>query len=260
MLNAGELADDEHAGYKRQHDQRGDDPSRHVPFTLSRQFVFVESECFEPSYTSHMPRLWTQTIEAHRREVRGAILDTTAALVAHHGLLSVTMSQIAEETGVGRATLYKYFSDVESILLAWHEREIGTHLEHLTRVRDEAGDPHGRLQVVLEAYAFIDHEHHGSDHHRRHLQDPALSALLHRGGHMARAHRKLSALVRNLIAEAARSGDVRNDVPPTELAKYCLSALEAARTLPSKAAVRRLIAVTLAGLRPASSVQSSRWT
>ncbi|MGH2817757.1 MAG: TetR/AcrR family transcriptional regulator, partial [Actinomycetota bacterium] len=74
-----------------------------------------------------MPKLWNETIEDHRREVRGAILDTTLALVAEHGLLSVTMSQIAEETGIGRATLYKYFPDVETILLAWHERQINGH-------------------------------------------------------------------------------------------------------------------------------------
>jgi hypothetical protein len=43
---------------------------------------------------------------------------------------------------------------------------------------------------------------------------------------------------------------VRNDVPPDELAAYCLHALNAARSLPSKAAVRRLVTVTLAGLRP----------
>lgn len=34
----------------------------------------------------------------------------------------MTMSRIAEEIGIGRATLYKYFPDVEAILLAWHER------------------------------------------------------------------------------------------------------------------------------------------
>ena len=60
-------------------------------------------------YTRVVPKLWNETIEAHRRAVRDAILETTAALVAEHGLTSVTMSQIAEETGIGRATLYKYF-------------------------------------------------------------------------------------------------------------------------------------------------------
>ncbi|HEX2090521.1 MAG TPA: TetR/AcrR family transcriptional regulator, partial [Actinomycetota bacterium] len=201
-------------------------------------------------YTCVVPRLWTETIETHRREVHDAILDGTAELAAKHGLLSVTMSRIAEETGIGRATLYKYFSDVESILLAWHEREITGHLEHLSQARDAADDPRSRLKAVLEAYAFIDHEHHGSERRHRHLQDPALSALLHRGGHVARAHRQLSAMIRDLISEAARTGSVRGDVSPAELANYCLSALEAARTLPSKAAVRRLVNVTLDGLGP----------
>jgi AcrR family transcriptional regulator len=197
-----------------------------------------------------MPKLWSETIEAHRREVRDAILETTAALVAEHGLLSVTMSQIAEGTGIGRATLYKYFSDVEAILLAWHERGIKGHLEYLSDVRDRAGDARGRLEAVLEGYAFIDHEHHGTEQHRGHLQDPVLSALLHKGGHVARAHGELWAMIRDLIAEAAQKGDIRDDVAPAELASYCLHALAAASSLPSKAAVQRLVAVTLAGLHP----------
>jgi len=65
-----------------------------------------------------VPKLWTVTIEEHRRAVRDATLDTTAALVAERGLASVPMSQIAAETGIGRATLYKYFPDVEAILAA----------------------------------------------------------------------------------------------------------------------------------------------
>jgi len=35
-----------------------------------------------------------------------------------------------------------------------------------------------------------------------------------------------------------------------ELARYCLHALTSASSLPSAAAVRRLVAVTLSGLRP----------
>ena len=68
-------------------------------------------------YTDPVPKLWNETIEAHRRAVRDAILNSTAELAAEHGVRSVTMSQIAERAGIGRATLYKYFSDVETILL-----------------------------------------------------------------------------------------------------------------------------------------------
>jgi AcrR family transcriptional regulator len=190
-----------------------------------------------------VPKLWNDTIEAHRRAVRDATLDTTAALVAKHGLRSVTMSQIAEETGIGRATLYKYFPDVEAILLAWHERQVTGHLERLARLRDQAGDPGKRLEAVLEAYALICHE-------LRSAHGTELAAFLHQHRHTARARQQLSRFIRDLLTEAVKTGDVRNDVAPEELATYCLHALTAATSLPSKAAVHRLVRVTLAGLRP----------
>jgi AcrR family transcriptional regulator len=191
-----------------------------------------------------MPRLWRETIEEHRRDVGDAILETTAALVADRGLRSVTMSEIAEQTGIGRATLYKYYSSVESILLAWHERQIGDHLEHLARVRDQAGRAGERLERVLEAYALISRESRG--HH-----DAEVAAFLHRDGRVTTAKQQLRAMIKDLVAEGSRSGELRDDVAPDELAIYCLHALGAASTLPSKAAVSRLVAVTLAGLRRA---------
>ena len=207
---------------------------------LSRQCVAVKSTCL---YTGMVPRLWTRTIEAHRREVRDAIVDTTGALVGEHGLRAVTMSQIAEETGIGRATLYKYFPDVEAILVAWHERQIAGHLEHLTQVRDRSGSPGERLASVLEAYALISHQTRG--HH-----DRDLAAFLHGDRQVARAQRQLRDMIRDILVEGASSGELRDDVPPEELASYCLHALSAAGSLPSKSAVRRLVTVTLAALQP----------
>jgi AcrR family transcriptional regulator len=197
-----------------------------------------------------VPRLWNETIEAHRREVRDAILDTTAALVAERGLLAVTMSEIAETTGIGRATLYKYFPDVEAILIAWHERQISGHLRYLADVRDQATTVGERLTAVLEAYALIAHESHG-----RHDTELAAflhgdAAFLHGDAHVTRAQHEVRAMIRTLLIEAAEAGDVREDVTSDELASYCLRALTAARDLASKAAVRRLVTVTLAGLRP----------
>jgi AcrR family transcriptional regulator len=188
-----------------------------------------------------MPKLWNETIEAHRRDVRDAILDTTAALVAEHGLLSVTMAQIAEATGIGRATLYKYFSDVEAILFAWHDRQIAGHLAYLAEIGKKPGAAGDRLKAVLEAYALIAHDSHG--HH-----DADLVAFLHQDEHVARAQQQLSHFILHLVAEAAETGAIRDDIAPDELASYCLHALAAASSLPSKAAVRRLVTVTLAGL------------
>jgi AcrR family transcriptional regulator len=51
------------------------------------------------------------------------------------------MSHIAEKTAIGRATLYKYFPDVDAILLAWHQRHIEQQLSELTEIRDQHGHP-----------------------------------------------------------------------------------------------------------------------
>lgn len=190
-------------------------------------------------YFASVPKLWNDTIEEHRQAVREAMLATTAALVAKLGLRGVTMSRIAKETGIGRATLYKYFPDVEAILLAWHERLVGGHLAALARLRDQPGDAAARLAAVLESYALMHQQQH----------DTEIAALLHRGAHVGRAEAHLVELVRALVAEGSKAGLFRDDVPPGELAGYCLGALTAASGLTSKAAVRRLVTVTLAGLR-----------
>lgn len=194
-----------------------------------------------------MPKLWEETIEAHRRSVQEATLDATARLVAERGLRGVTMSEIAEQTGVGRATLYKYFPDVESILATWHRRQIGQHLAHLREVGDRAEGPEDRLQAVLTAFAHIQHErvrrHHGQPH------GSELAALLHSDDQVAPARHELHGLIAGLIGDAAAAGVVRSDISPEELAGYCIHALEAASRAPSEEAVSRLVTLTLAGMR-----------
>jgi len=191
-------------------------------------------------YAAKMPKLWNQTIETHRHDVRQALLDTTAALVAEQGLRGVTMSQIAEQAGIGRATLYKYFPDVESILVAWHAHQIGEHLKVLVDIRDTATTATAALHEVLNAYALISHKRHGSE----------LAELLHRGEHVTHAHQHLHAFVRDLIARAAQEGSVRTDTSTDELATFCIHAISASRELKAKTAVRRLVTLILSGLEP----------
>ena len=189
-----------------------------------------------------MPRLWTQTIETHRREVGDAILDTTAALVAEHGLRGVTMSQIATEAGIGRATLYKYFPDVESILVAWHERHVAGHLVDLERLSERANDPREAVDSVLGAYAMLIFERGRSS------GGADVAALIHQDDHVSGIELRLRRFISDLLADAAQAGYVRQDIASAELANYCLHALNAAANALNRSAVRRLVDVTLAGL------------
>jgi AcrR family transcriptional regulator len=151
----------------------------------------------------------------------------------------VTMSRIAKETGIGRATLYKYFSDVDAILTAWHERHVRRHLDGLTAIRDRTEDPRKQLDSVLTAYAMMVHQRPEGD----------LAVALHRADHVDQARDHLQTLIGDLIRTAAQAGDVRDDVPAEELTGFVLHALAAASALPSEAAVQRLVDVTVDGLK-----------
>ncbi|NUS35057.1 MAG: helix-turn-helix transcriptional regulator [Pseudarthrobacter sp.] len=106
-------------------------------------------------------------------------------MVTGHGFSGVTMSAIAESAGIGRATLYKYFRDVESILAAWHERQVESHLAELIRVRDRTEGNWAQLEAVLHAYAFLSSPGHG------HAEAEAVR--LHQSGHAGRARESLRA-------------------------------------------------------------------
>jgi hypothetical protein len=72
--------------------------------------------------------------------------------------------------------------------------------------------------------------------------------LVHRR-HVPTELKHVRELLRELIAECTKAGLVRDDVAPQELASYCVHALAGAAHTPSKAAIRRLVTVTLDGLR-----------
>ncbi|HET7397473.1 MAG TPA: TetR/AcrR family transcriptional regulator [Intrasporangium sp.] len=188
-----------------------------------------------------MPKLWTETVETHRRDVTDAILDAAGELLAAHGALGVTMSEVAQRARIGRATLYKYFPDLESILLAWHDRQVDHQLRRLAAARDGEGAPLARLRAVLEAYAA------SLSARPRH---PELEPLVHSGPGVDGARSRLQDFLRGLVDDAAASGQVRRDVPVDELAGYCAHALSGAQKLSSTVAVGRLVDLILAGMAP----------
>jgi AcrR family transcriptional regulator len=183
-----------------------------------------------------MPKLWHNTIEAHRNAVADTIMDKTAALAAAHGLHALTMAQIAQESGIGRATLYKYFKDVESILMTWHQRQILMHLEELEVVRTRHARPLAALEAVLLAYAG----------HTGHSHDASLARLLHSMPHMAEAHRHLQTFVADLIQEAVDKKELPATPSPAERARFALGAMQAAPR--NRAELGRFVSMVLKGL------------
>ena len=194
------------------------------------------------AYPSSVPKLWEDTVENHRRAVRDAVLDAAGALFDQHGLRGLTMSRIATASGIGRATLYKYYPDLEAVLLAHHRRHVTSHLEQLSGLRNEPGEPADQLHALMRAYALI------SFHRGRHRGEDAF-VLLHTDDETADAVAQVREVFAELIAATREADAVRGDVDVPELVDYCLSALSAAGGARDEAAVLRLVDVTTDGLR-----------
>jgi AcrR family transcriptional regulator len=196
-----------------------------------------------------VPKLWATTIETHRQEVRAAVVHAVAALIAEHGLSGVTMSAIATKAGIGRATLYKYFPDVDSILAVWHQDQVAEHVARLREISQGPGKAEDRLKRALLAYAEI------KQHARRQGDGSDLMAALHSSTGLQAQHDELRAVLGELVEQAVLDGDIRDDIPPTELAAFALSAAAGATLLRSRAATARLIQVTMDALTHRSSAE-----
>jgi AcrR family transcriptional regulator len=166
-------------------------------------------------------------------------MDHTAALAAAEGLHGVTMARVAQETGIGRATLYKYFKEVPEILAAWHRRQIADHLQDLEAVRDKHESPIAALEAVLIAYA--QHRSHAPHH-------GSLSQVLHGQPHMNEAQQHLHAFLADLIGKARKAGELDSSASVEESARYVLAAMQAAHGSRSRPAVTRLVRMVLKGV------------
>ncbi|WP_433862020.1 TetR/AcrR family transcriptional regulator [Streptomyces sp. L7] len=168
-----------------------------------------------------------------------AILDATAHLVHRDGVAGLTMTALAEASGVGRATLYRYVPDVGSALEAWQQREVANHLQ---RLRTIAGDsaPADRLENVLMGYARLRSHRHGDD------------GSLHDTARLAPAEGEVCDLLAGIIEDAAHDGLARADIQPRVLAAYATGALGAAAMLPEPSAATRLAALVTESIRGGS--------
>jgi AcrR family transcriptional regulator len=185
-----------------------------------------------------MPKIWADTIADHRRQVTDAIVDATAQLIAERGLRSVAMSAIAERAGIGRATLYKYFPDVESILLTWYTRAVAEHRRSLAALAETE-------DVTLDDVGELLYAHRRS---RLQLTHVELLALL--GGDAARSptgsshelaqtaqavEREIVEALAAVLERLILRQEVRDDHDPALLARWLLHAAHASSALDDQA-------------------------
>ncbi len=115
-----------------------------------------------------MPRIQADTVEEHKVLVRRRLLDAAMELFSEMGYEATTFADLAAEAGVGRTTIYEYFSDKEDLLASLVEEElpltIGAMLDRLPT------ESSGVDRLAALARAMVEFV----------ATDPTLGMLLHR--------------------------------------------------------------------------------
>lgn len=71
-----------------------------------------------------MPRIRAASIDEHKTLTRRTLLDSAKALIAEAGTAEIPLAEVALASGVGRTTLYDYFTDRDDLIASMVEEEL----------------------------------------------------------------------------------------------------------------------------------------
>lgn len=151
-----------------------------------------------------MPRIRAANIDEHKTLTRRALLAAAKDLIAQAGTAEIPLGEIALSAGVGRTTLYDYFTDRDDLIATMVEEELPTVVAGL--IEGVTGSPSPRLAALASrTIEFV-------------VRDPVLGVILHREvgrmGHEAElriraAHAGLAEAMTRCYHEGVSSGEFR---------------------------------------------------
>jgi AcrR family transcriptional regulator len=83
------------------------------------------------------------------------ILEVAQKLILRHGYKKVSMTDIAEGCDISRPTLYKSFSNMESIIAGLIELQIETSNRATSKLHEDRGSLRTKLHKFFEAWTLI---------------------------------------------------------------------------------------------------------
>lgn len=92
-----------------------------------------------------------KTTKLKQDQTRRLIVRAAVDLITEHGYDATTMKQVARSAGIGDATIYKYFSTKEKLLIAYYELTIADVLKDTAAIADlDKYSLHERLQLLVD--------------------------------------------------------------------------------------------------------------
>jgi AcrR family transcriptional regulator len=182
------------------------------------------------------------------------ILESARCAFAEAGV-DVGVAEIARRAGVGNATIFRRFPAKEDLIIAVVESALR---EHIAAAREAVDAEHPGAALREFAHAMVAWQLDD-----RFLMDSICSSVMIEP-RLQELKAELSALLGRLLENAQRSGDVRDDVEPQDIAVLCNGVARIGDTFEQTApgAWRRYLAIVLDGLRPGGTpidVASPSW-
>ena len=95
-----------------------------------------------------MSDLWRGSLSAHRLRTAERIALVAVVIIGRDGIAGLSMSRLADEAGISRQTLYKYFPDVDAVL-AGIAALGGAGVHELAAMIDAEDDPREALHLFV---------------------------------------------------------------------------------------------------------------
>ncbi len=151
-----------------------------------------------------MPRITAGSVAEHVAQQERAVFDAAIALFIERGYRAVTLGDIAQEVGLARNSLYRYFPTKASILLRWYAEEMPTQIQRSIDLL--AGDEPPAARIDRWATAQIDYAHQPEHRLIAALGEAAGDLDAAARHELAASHDQLMAPFHATLAEAGLAG------------------------------------------------------
>ena len=206
---------------------------RIVTYIIDITYLILERNCVQKGvyqlkdYAAGKP--WKIRKQQH-------ILKTAYSLFSEKGIIPVTMIEIAKASGVGRATVFRYFTTKLDLVIAvsiWKWEQY-MHMYNASVTSEEMGDMTGAAHLRFFLDAFLELYRNHSDILRYNYDFN--SFLRYEAGteEQRQPYRHLADVLRgqfhNLYESGIRDGTLRDDVPESTMFSFTFHIMLAAVT------------------------------
>lgn len=190
----------------------------------------------QPEEQTPRPRLRT---DAQRNRER--ILEVAKEAFTRFGA-DASLDDIAKQTGVGAGTLYRHFPSRDALIEAVYRTEVEK-LAAAARTFAREMSPVEALRAWM--LLFVDHIA------AKHIIGPALNSVAGGPSKLYEGSRaQIQAAVDLLVKNAKKSGDIRKDLDPFDLARAIIGSSYVTVGSDWRQSARRLVDILIAGSRP----------